>query len=53
MEYSTGDLQYSFFYTGSKVGKFLSVTLDCDMTKAVCDLIPDTNVTIRIDFIAG
>ncbi|XP_624310.2 NPC intracellular cholesterol transporter 2 homolog a [Apis mellifera] len=35
---------------GSKVGKLTSITLDCDMTKSVCDLIPDTNATIRIDF---
>ncbi|XP_017763247.1 PREDICTED: protein NPC2 homolog [Eufriesea mexicana] len=35
---------------GSKAGKFLSLNLDCDMTKAVCDLIPGTNATIRIDF---
>ncbi|XP_043589991.1 NPC intracellular cholesterol transporter 2 homolog a-like [Bombus pyrosoma] len=35
---------------GSKVGKFTSVTLDCDMNKSVCDLIPNTNATINIDF---
>lgn len=35
------------------MGKFTSVTLDCDMNKSVCDLIPNTNVTINIDFTIG
>ncbi|KAK9295042.1 hypothetical protein QLX08_010522 [Tetragonisca angustula] len=35
---------------GSKVGKLTSITLDCDMSKTVCELIPDTNATIKIDF---
>ncbi|CAK9807024.1 NPC intracellular cholesterol transporter 2 homolog a [Anthophora plagiata] len=35
---------------GSKSGKFTSVTLSCDMSKSVCDLIPNTNATIEINF---
>ncbi|KOC67818.1 Protein NPC2 like protein [Habropoda laboriosa] len=35
---------------GSKIGKFTSVTLGCDMKKSICDLIPNTNASIEIDF---
>ena len=46
-------LYYNFFHAGSKVGKLTSITLDCDMSKTVCELIPDTNATIKIDFTVG
>ncbi|XP_076763217.1 NPC intracellular cholesterol transporter 2 homolog a [Xylocopa sonorina] len=35
---------------GSKVGKFETVSLSCDMKKSVCDLIQGTNATITVDF---
>ncbi|XP_029037118.1 NPC intracellular cholesterol transporter 2 homolog a-like [Osmia bicornis bicornis] len=36
---------------GSKVGKFTSVSLGCDMNKAACELIHDTNATIVLNFV--
>lgn len=35
------------------MGKFTDVTLGCDMTKATCDLITNTNETIVLDFVVG